>query len=347
MNARLALVLTGLTACMPSTRLQVLQPAEVNMPAEVQRIGIIDRSAPKNVGQHVLGAIEGLFTGEDIGGDRAAADEAIAAVADMLVASPRFDAVLPLKDVKWHDSDVFDRAMEPGRVGELCAAYEVDALVALEAIDSDTTDTVETRMEETTDADGNAIVQKKFDATRDTTVLTSWRTYSDKVAWTVLDEQRDVASTRSWTETGDSRSEATDQLPSSGDTVAWVGRASGEAYGRRIAPNFIWVTRSYYGAGDDRLKAARDHVRIGQWDQATEIWSSMTEDPDTKIAGKALHNLATAAEVRGELELAKVLATEAAATFGAGVIRDYVYTIDARIRDAARLEGQMAPVNGQ
>ena len=51
-----ALVLAALMpGCAPSVRVPVLQPAMVTLPAQVRTIGVVDRSGPKNVGEHILG----------------------------------------------------------------------------------------------------------------------------------------------------------------------------------------------------------------------------------------------------------------------------------------------------
>lgn len=49
--------------CNPSLRIQVLQPSLVTSPPEIQQLTVVDRSRAKNVGQGILGALEGAITG--------------------------------------------------------------------------------------------------------------------------------------------------------------------------------------------------------------------------------------------------------------------------------------------
>ena len=59
----------SLSACMSSTSLQVLKPADITLPEHIQKIAVANRSLPskKNVFGNVL---EGLLTGEGIFMDR-------------------------------------------------------------------------------------------------------------------------------------------------------------------------------------------------------------------------------------------------------------------------------------
>ena len=51
------------TGCMPKTSLEVLRPADVALPPHIEKLAVIDRSRPANLGQGVLGTLEGLVTG--------------------------------------------------------------------------------------------------------------------------------------------------------------------------------------------------------------------------------------------------------------------------------------------
>ncbi len=61
------LCLLLLSACMKSTSLQVLQPAQFKVPDHIAKIAVVDRSKPSNGWLNVL---EGLFTGRRRGSHR-------------------------------------------------------------------------------------------------------------------------------------------------------------------------------------------------------------------------------------------------------------------------------------
>ena len=114
----------------------------------------------------------------------------------------------------------------------------------------------------------------------------------------------------------------------------------------RIAPTYVSVSRSYYGRGSDGLKRAKNHVKAGDWEGATQIWLQEVNSPDTKVRGKAEYNLALAAEVAGDLETALQWARKGAVDLANSRSRSYVATIERRIADQQRLQQQMAPDAG-
>ena len=88
-----ALFLTAATAQAGGVWVEVLSPADVDVPLAVQRVAVIDRSAPANAGQVAYSVVEGLLTGEGPEGDRVDARDAVAAMVAELEASPRFEVV--------------------------------------------------------------------------------------------------------------------------------------------------------------------------------------------------------------------------------------------------------------
>ena len=76
------------TACMPSIHLDVLQPADIYVPTHIEKIAVVDRSAPPEGGGTALAVLEGVVTGEGILEDREGAARAVAAVTEGLAASP-------------------------------------------------------------------------------------------------------------------------------------------------------------------------------------------------------------------------------------------------------------------
>lgn len=322
-------------ACTPGVTVPVLQPSLVSVPPDVQTIGVIDRSKPKNVGQAVLGALEGAATGEAIQADRQGAKEALAAATSTLDASPRFKVVTPNVDRREAESTIWDKPMDFERVRAICKQAHCDALLALEAFDSDSNLNI----------GGQAIDPHKaysdVTVTRYTKVMASWRLY-DAHHQAILDQLRGFSRDRSWDEHGDTLAAAKRQLPSQTDTVRKVGGIMGAAYAARIAPTYIYVTRYYYGSGSPGLKEGRNHVRAHDWKGAMTIWRRLLRSPDGKIAGRAQFNLALGYEVNGDLRQALAHAKKAAVTLHNSQTRSYVFTLEKRLGDQERLQQQMA-----
>lgn len=344
---RLALLVTGTllasTAAGCATRttsLQVLQPAEVLVPSHINTIGVIDRSRPTGKKEGALAVLEGAVTGEGIGVDREGRQAAAAGVTEVLQASPRFDAHFIAVDKKTAESSLFDDMMSWKAAKKLCKDTGCEAIVALEALDSDSVTAVSSREEERTDKDGNSYTVVVHQATRDTNVKVAFRLY-DIEEQRIVDDKRDMGLSRSWSGEADTPGEAMSRLPSQGETVTILSHDVGALYAQRIAPTWVYVSRSWYVKGHDDFKVAKNHVLAGDWAGASEIWMKLTTSPDAKVRGRAEHNLALANEVNGYLEEALGWARKAAIDLGNNTSRSYVGVLEQRINDMRRLQEQM------
>ena len=336
----LAVVVSG---CVPTVGLQVLKPADVALPADVQTIAVIDRSRPTNVGQGILGTLEGALTGEAIGADRDGGKEAVSRVARVLQDSPRFEVAVPTFDRKGQDSSLFDKELEWAKVRKITKAHGAQALVSLEALDSDSSITMgKYNATETNDA-GREVNRVVHTAERETRVVTAWRLYYPK-APSVIDDLRDYAEVRTWREEGSTPEAARNNLPAQYGTVIQVAGQAGTAYGIRIAPTWIMVSRSYFSDSDVRMKEAKNHVKARDWPGAAQLWREVAKEADPKLRGKAEYNLALFNEVEGRLRVALERAKEAAVDFPKGRTRSYVAILQRRLSDEMRLKEQMKAV---
>lgn len=339
----LVLTLSLLTsACMHHVDLEVLAPADITLPSDVRVLAVIDRSAPGNAGQHVLGALEGLVTGEGVGADRSGASEAVERLIAELAASPRFDVVVPIarpRDVK---SDVFDTVLDWRTARRLAQQVGADALVSLEVFDSNAEVTL-TSTRRTEQRDGREVSYLEHEAARTTEVHTGWRIY-DPERRVLLDDRKDLTFAESHTATARSRDAALANLPSPEDTVMAIGEIAGSDYGTRIAPHFVLVKRAYFGSGDDRLKDARQLVRTGQWERAARVWEGLASDPDTKVAARALHNLGVYHELGGRLPQARASVQRALDVHDFGASYSYLRELETRLMQDRVLSQQMAGV---
>ncbi|MFK7929070.1 MAG: DUF6340 family protein [Myxococcota bacterium] len=328
-------------ACAPSIRLEVLEPSLVTSPSDIHTLAVVDRSRAKNVGQGILGALEGALTGEAIGADNEGRSRAMTSVVVGLRNSPRFDAAEVFVPRKELESSLFDTDLSWSTANKICKQAGCQGIVALEAFDSDSSMDVRRRVEKETDSDGNEVDRIVFEATRTTSVVTGWR-YYDVSRKRIIDDVRTFDRSRSWTERGDNRNAAVRLLPNQSSTVAIVGAMAGADYSRRIAPTFVWVTRSYYGSGDDTLKLAKNRVKAMDWAGAADLWQELYEkSPEPKVRGRAAYNLALASEREGDLRNAASWATEGAVLLANGKSRSYRALLERRLAAQVRLEEQM------
>ena len=332
------LLILLLAACAPSVRMRVLQPADLPLPQHIDTIVVIDRSGAKNVGQGVLGVLEGALTGEGIAADTQGRQSALTGIRNVVNESPQYQLVY----ATGHDPDpsLFDKPLPWPRASAICNNAGCQAIVALESFDSDVVTTVNTR--ETTDMmDGEEKIVLVYEAIRDTTVHTSWRVY-DVENKVIVDELHDDLRTATQTSEADSEDNALSSLPSNNEVVQLSAYASGEAYGRRIAPNYIFVSRDFYGTGGPTMKAARKLALSSQWSEAAATWRTVFQQAtDPKLKAKAAYNIALSHEVRGDLDKAMTWQGKAARHWSRQRIRSYGSILAARIADAQALQSAL------
>ncbi|MDF1562803.1 MAG: DUF6340 family protein [Deltaproteobacteria bacterium] len=330
----LALLSTG---CMGGVKLQVLASAPVTVPPSVQKVAVVDRSTPRNAGQGFLDALEGALTGEDIMADRDGAQAAVQAVERALIDSPRFEVVgapgLSRRDL---ESSPDDRPASWPLIDRICKQAGCDGVVSLEMFDSDTGGI---QFPSTQASSGSS--SQNVRGSREARVTVTIRFY-DARQHQVVDEMVRRRIDETFTAEGETPEQVRNNLANVRSQLTKLGQEVGAAYGRRVAPSYVWVSRSYYTRGHPLLQDAKRHVRASDWAGAVRIWSQLAgETGDPKLKGKAHFNLALASERTGDLDHAVELAQQAAVELANGRARSYQTALERRRADARRLDAQM------
>lgn len=333
------LVLVGGSGCMSSVNLQVLQPAHISLPKDIQEFSLVNRYRPEK-GKGVLNVLEGALTGEGIGQDRRGAESSLTGLTEALAGSPRYHVIRPNIELRGSGLATFPQPLPEAEVAQICADYKSDALVTIEAFDSDTRVDMETVVRERKDKEGNVTKYNVYIAHKFIDVVVGWRMYHQDGR--ILDEfmMREAVG---FDAEGRSPVAARANLPNRTHMVREMGRVTGLAYSERIAPTWIWVNRNYYskGKGNDKFKWAKSRVRAKDWEDARELWeNALEEDPKEKVKGRAAYNLALYYEVMGDLETAREYA-RMASKYGIGQGINYENNLRRRQAEVERLNDQM------
>lgn len=310
----LALLTSSTAAHAGRVSVEVLTPAQVDVPTAVHRVAVVDRSAARNAGQALLGTLEGAVTGEGIRGDRDAARDAVQTMIAQLQASPRFEVVLLDASKKELQSSLWDKGMSAELARDLCAR-RCDGIVSLEAFDSDN------------NADGVGVRSGRGVAT--------WRFYDGRTG-AVLDSERQ--NTANW---GASGGGVLIDMALNNDQVARMGQASAMAYASRIAPTWQWERRKLFGSSRGLRQGLR-HAKAGDWAGAIRTWEAVAAQSTGKRKGKAQYNLAVALEAQGELDQAIAMSSIALASLNNGAARRLSLRLRVRQGEADRLDRQLA-----
>lgn len=320
--------------------MQVLEPADVTLPAHIQKFVLADRTRPeKGNGQQAINIIEGILTGEGIFQDKWASEDCLEGLRQKLTMTPRFTVTVAALDtaLKGTGRRQTKPPLDWATVSKLLGGDTTAALVVLEAFDSNTNLTNEV-VNTTQSVNGENVQVPEYRAHGKVQVWTTWRTYDLKTK-TIVDQ----FTQESWQQfdgSGKTLAEAESRLPARRDMSSRAGVHAGSEYGHRISPQWVWVSREYYRKGNPEMKSAGTMVRYSNWKQAAEIWNKQSTSGDPKIARRASMNMALAAEQTGDINLA-IQWCERAVQMGDKKAMRYLQILQMRKWQNEKLQEQM------
>jgi hypothetical protein len=322
-----------------NVRLRVMRPAVIDVPKDIQKLSLANRYKPKKPNR-VLNVLEGLITGEGIGTDRRGAEASLQGLAEVLAESPRFSSTQLPVQLEGTGMANFPEPLSPEEVKRLCDMASADALVTIEAFDSDSDMNYGTREKtEKVDGESTKVTYHTVDAALRVTV--GWRMYRASDG-TLVDQFR-MIETIHFREEGRSQEAARRALPNKERITQRVGQVVGNAYATRISPAWFWVSRSYFTKAKKtpEMKIARNSARVNDWEGAAKIWNALSANPNPKVSRRAMYNMAVAAEVLGDIDSA-IHWTEEAYKLGLNRALDYNRILRHRKMELQRLDQQLS-----
>jgi len=328
-----------------STMLEVLQPSQIVLPENIKVLALIDRSKPE---KGFANFIEGAFSGEDFGQDREGRRLALQNLTTTLTRTP----TLQIKGtgVEYTGSKNGKQMLPPlswNEIQSVCDKYGANAVIALESFDSSSDISYSQSSYKSKQKDGTEIIKYTHTARRNVRLYMGWRVYDPKIR--VVVDENTIQEYLENTGTGNTQDNARNNLRSQLSVVRELSAKAGDSYGKRIAPVYVNVSRTYYntakGADKDAMEQAHRLTQANKWEEAADIWNdllSSASDPKTK--GKAAHNIALALERNGNLKEAEDWASKAFTKYGNKVSQGYVNVIQQRISDQERLDYQLKKV---
>lgn len=324
----------ALVGCSHKVNVAYTQAARIDLGADVQKVIVVERVGAGNTGESILDFAEGVLTGEGLDGDADTTSAAIRGLVDTLNTTKRFDVLEIRVDGRGVDQGLWGGTMAPKQVVKLCQKAGCDAIIAVDALDTDTVAsiTVDRDPQFGTDYDGQA----------DTHLTATFRVYEKDGS--LQDESRVRKGTTTSVSGADSRAEAAAAVAVTPQVQRDLAYDAGSTYGARISPHAVVDARKLYTTGSPELHDAWRKVKDHDWPGAVAIWKQVAKGDDVKAAAKANYNLAVAKERRGKLDEARTFAKAAVADLSKARTRDYVATLDGRIRNEKRVDHQMSEV---
>jgi hypothetical protein len=315
-----ALAMTFMVLAAPTMNFNVIIPALIDVPDHIKVAAMIDRTLVKDDASNV---IEGVITGEMIGEDKLATQILMDGVHAMLenaatVSLKRTTEVYPGGSPF---SAAFPEPIPWEQIESLCEKYEADAIVAIEKFDSD------------------FIIVPGISQTA--SVKAGIRMY-DPANKTIVDQYQ-FSHQESWDSGPLTLESAINGMISKTSAIKEASYEAGIAYGRRLSPSWYRVSRKYYrrSKGDDVFAEGARMMEVNDWFAAKEALFQAVENGHRKTKGRASHNLAVVCEIEGNLEDAKAWAQEAWGKYRNKKSRDYLYDLNRRINEMARVNQQL------
>ncbi len=322
------LVLFGLSSCVSSLNITVIKPAAIDLSSDVKKISVVDNTMRKSVTKR-QDVLEGVLTGEQIGGDRKAVAQCMRGITAGILDGNIYNVsngmnqsfVLPDRRIDWET------------ISKFCDQENAQLLVVVEDFDSDAP-MGGAVLGSVTGASGSSLHGKAI-----------INVYYPKER--LLREQINVEDVYEVPASGTPKGldalsalEVVQDVMVKKDVTMELGYNLGYKAGAMFYPNRVWVSRRYYGRGSKGLKQAKKMIRRGNWDIAEQKLKQLTESPKRKEQKRAIYNLALAYEGKGDLDNALKTAEIAALEHDVKLAYDYIDILKRRKRDIYTIELQ-------
>jgi hypothetical protein len=333
----ITLLILGVSCSRKTVFFQVLKPSVLSLPPQVKTILIVERYRPTKPG-NIGAVIQSILTRDRSLVDESGVDEVLQGFIDRTIHNPRFNYIRVSQEMPGSGSGWFPDPISKDEVAKLCDTYHADALLCLEAFDSERNLKIapqtRTRM-----VNGANSIYVAYVAMLQMKVNVGWRLYDGKSF--ELYEEFKMSRTANWQRENVSQRLVTSALPSDLECIKSLGYAAGQEYADRITPNWYQVSRKVYISGDAELKRARRYMQTGQCQEAENIYLGLQGHPKRNVAGKALYNAAVAAECAGDLSRAILLSGKAYTEFGLRSGLSYQKVIQNRFDELQQLNKQL------
>ncbi|WMI64472.1 DUF6340 family protein [Aestuariibaculum sp. YM273] len=309
----------SLTSCGTSGYVYLNYPQEpaVILPENVSNVVLVNRSLTK-VEDKNAETMEAITTGEVMGSDRIASDEAMKGVYDGIHNKSHVQIIMPDTLRLYGTGTRTTPDLLPwDKVSQICEKSNADVLLVLENFDSNS-DLIRSAVVDQV----NAVITTGKPSARIPTgarvnVRSYWRLY-DPYSKTVIDQ---------FQQTHYMNFDLVNGMPPM-NALSETAYAAGFDYINRFLPSYYRVKRDMYKKGKGRDKdlfsAGWRSAEVAKWNDAIAVWKRIINDnPRSKSAGRAALNIAVSYEVLGDTDLALQWAQRAYRDYGDKESRDY------------------------
>jgi hypothetical protein len=348
-----------LTACMPTTNLQVIELPVISIPKNIDTVAVVNRFLSLDKNTNVNNSSTTFPFEDEKVFNKQASDSCVSTLLKMIRKSPFLKEIDIKQQLYRTGNDFYAPPLLPDQVKDLCKTYKIHGLVVIDGFYTNPSISTQVRSKEVpitekyelrgrTYSRTNYVTELMYDATLQVSYSIGLRLYQASDG-NVIDEFRydnyiyDKKTARSV-------SEAEALLPDKIKIIEQIANTSAPVYVRRIAPTWGTVKRSYYSTPGKSLAKAHKCITQNNWSEAQNIWQNLyntTGSPSRK--GLAAYNLAVAYEMKNNFDSAFVWINKAKDIFTTREIPDllkttkkYIAVLNGRLVDKQKIEEQIA-----
>ncbi|MFH0758716.1 MAG: DUF6340 family protein [Bacteroidota bacterium] len=322
------LVVHGCASIFSVVDFEVLEPATVSLPENVNQLIILNR-APYTLDSFKEEDRKGMGGEQLIVLDTLIVNSMNRGLLDVLRQSPveRFHHPYWIADRRMDTSSMENLILTKREVDALCREMKADAILSLESYSMD-------------------FNQKGYyflDAPG--VPMTKYYEVSDKVSWMIYlpgspkpFDTYTLADTLFFTEILDG------EIVNNFTAATMIQETfyhSGARYGRYLVPVWVHTSRSLFKGRDDSLKQAAKLTDLGDWDKAYSIWKKLTESKDSTLVSKAYHNMAVFYELEDNLDSANLFISRAMEYDPLDAVKAYQEEMEMRMLNRGELYKQV------
>jgi len=318
-------VLSALYSCVSVKKIgiQVSVLPECPIAEDIQSIVMLNRSMTnkfRNLNSDTI--IDSRLSVDSVFQDSSATDTAIQVAAKALYESGRFDVVIPSEqNILRNDSENIAPPLNTSYINNICKDFNVDAVLVLENFN----ELVKTKYYLLQYSDRNW-----YYATTDLSYFSEWRLYRPNDLKPVIRFQS--IDSIFWNAECPSLKLTSEQMPKAKEALTGGGIAAGLKIAEYISPHWIDQARYYYSTGKPEIDAAIPLIQDNKWEDAALIWSKYASIDSKTIKSKVEFNLALAAEMSGDLDLATEWGLKSFKTRYTKISEDYIKLLDNKIK---------------
>ncbi|MCX6239539.1 MAG: DUF6340 family protein [Bacteroidia bacterium] len=320
-------VISALYSCVSLKKIgiEVAVVPEYPIAEDIQSLVLLNRSMTNQFTNNKVDTLEKILINkmmilDTVFQDSIAADTIIQIAAQALFQSERFDVVVPKdRNIVRTDSKFIANPLNISFINEVCTDFKVDAVLILESF----AERLGTKYSE---IENNYSGFNGYSAATDITYKSEWRLYRPDNLKRVIRFQ--IIDSIFWQDRSSSLEYLYIQMPKIKAALIGGGIAAGLKIADYISPKWINQKRYYYLTGKNEIDAAIPLIKNNKWEEAAAIWAKYASINSKTIRSKVEFNLALAAEMNGNTDLAIEWGIKSFKTRYTKAIGVYLKTLD-------------------